>query len=132
VRSGFIDQCMIADFLSERGFDLVINLPERAAGTRAASSFVTQGYRTRRMAVEYSVPLITDIKCTKLLVEVRSRYIDISMLSVRSAEAYSIDKQPSLSSYLSLFGSTIVLWEKPGKITLSAFCASVSFTMKCG
>jgi len=61
---------MIADFLSEKGFDLVINLPARAAGTRAASSFVTQGYRTRRMAVEYSVPLITDIKCTKLLVEV--------------------------------------------------------------
>jgi len=63
---------MIADFLSEKGFDLVINLPARAAGTRAASSFVTQGYRTRRMAVEYSVPLITDIKCTKLLVEVCS------------------------------------------------------------
>ena len=62
---------MLADFLSERGFDLVINLPARSAGTRAASSFVTQGYRTRRMAVEYSVPLITDIKCTKLLVEVR-------------------------------------------------------------
>jgi len=70
VRSGSIQQCMLADFLSERGFDLVINLPARSAGTRAASSFVTQGYRTRRMAVEYSVPLITDIKCTKLLVEV--------------------------------------------------------------
>jgi len=72
MRSGSIQQCMIADFLSEKGFDLVINLPARAAGTRAASSFVTQGYRTRRMAVEYSVPLITDIKCTKLLVEVSS------------------------------------------------------------
>jgi len=71
MRSGSIQQCMIADFLSEEGFDVVINLPARAAGTRAASSFVTQGYRTRRMAVEYSVPLITDIKCTKLLVEVR-------------------------------------------------------------
>jgi len=70
VRSGSIQQCMIADFLSEKGFDLVINIPARDAGTRAASYFVTQGYRTRRMAVEYSVPLITDIKCTKMLVEV--------------------------------------------------------------
>jgi len=61
---------VIADFLSVKGFDLVINLPARAAGMRAASSFDTQGYRTRRMAVEYSVPLIMDIKCTKLLVEV--------------------------------------------------------------
>ena len=80
MRSGSIQQCMLADFLSERGFDLVINLPARSAGTRAASSFVTQGYRTRRMAVEYSVPLITDIKCTKLLVEV-SLYIGCGVLS---------------------------------------------------
>ena len=32
------------------------------------------GYRTRRMAVDYSVPLITDIKCAKLLVEVTSNF----------------------------------------------------------
>jgi len=51
-------------------FDLVINLPLRNAGSYRASSFVTQGYKTRRMAVDYSVPLITDVKCTKLFVEV--------------------------------------------------------------
>lgn len=33
------------------------------------SSFMTHGYRTRRLAVDYSIPLITDVKCTKLLVE---------------------------------------------------------------
>jgi len=65
-----IQQCTIAQLLADNHFSLVINLPFRNAGTRAASSFVTQGYRTRRMAVEYSVPLITDIKCTKLLIEV--------------------------------------------------------------
>ena len=32
---------------------------------------VTKGYITRRMAVEYSVPLVTDVKCAKLLVKVR-------------------------------------------------------------
>lgn len=31
---------------------------------------MTQGYKTRRMAVDYSVPLITDVKCTKLMIEV--------------------------------------------------------------
>ena len=30
---------------------------------------VFQGYKTRRMAVDYSVPLITDVKCAKLFVE---------------------------------------------------------------
>lgn len=31
---------------------------------------ITKGYLTRRMAIEYSVPLVTDIKCAKLLVKV--------------------------------------------------------------
>ena len=64
------EQRTIADYLSDHMFDLVINLPLRNNGTHRASSFVTQGYKTRRMAVDYSVPLITDVKCAKLFVEV--------------------------------------------------------------
>ncbi|KAK9731177.1 Amidohydrolase family [Popillia japonica] len=30
---------------------------------------MTHGYRTRRLAIDYSIPLVTDVKCTKLLVE---------------------------------------------------------------
>ncbi|XP_056008763.1 CAD protein-like isoform X3 [Ostrea edulis] len=63
------EQRTIADYLSDNMFDLVINLPLRNSGCYRASSFVTQGYKTRRMAVDYSVPLITDIKCSKLLIE---------------------------------------------------------------
>lgn len=67
---GGFQQRSIADYLSDNMFDLVINLPMRNGGSRAASTFLTQGYRTRRMAVDYAVPLITDVKCTKLLVQV--------------------------------------------------------------
>ncbi|XP_014278471.1 multifunctional protein r [Halyomorpha halys] len=63
----------LADFLARRDFDLVINLPMRIRGTRRVSSFLTYGYRTRRLAVEYSVPLVTDVKCAKLLVEAMLR-----------------------------------------------------------
>ncbi|XP_059141957.1 CAD protein-like isoform X2 [Physella acuta] len=63
------EQRTIADYLSDHMFDLVINLPLRYSGCHRASSFITQGYKTRRMAVDYSVPLITDVKCTKLFVE---------------------------------------------------------------
>ncbi|CAM1313628.1 CAD (predicted) [Pycnogonum litorale] len=59
----------IASYLSKREFDLVINLPMRNSGGRRVSSFMTHGYLTRRMAIDYSVPLITDVKCAKLLVE---------------------------------------------------------------
>lgn len=41
----------------------------RNGGARRVSSFMTHGYRTRRLAVDYSIPLVTDVKCTKLLVE---------------------------------------------------------------
>lgn len=59
----------IADYLSQKEFDLVINLPMHGSGARRVSSFMTQGYKTRRMAVDFAVPLITDVKCAKLLVE---------------------------------------------------------------
>ncbi|CAK9827158.1 CAD protein [Anthophora retusa] len=41
----------------------------RNGDARRVSNFMTHGYRTRRLAVDYSVPLITDVKCAKLLVE---------------------------------------------------------------
>lgn len=65
-------QRSIMNYLEENHFDLVINLSMRNSGGRRLSSFVTKGYRTRRMAVDYSVPLIIDIKCTKLFVQVES------------------------------------------------------------
>uniref|UniRef100_A0A0A9XYC9 CAD protein n=4 Tax=Lygus hesperus TaxID=30085 RepID=A0A0A9XYC9_LYGHE len=64
----------LADFLARKDFDLVINLPMRNRGARRVSSFMTYGYRTRRMAVDYSVPLVTDVKCAKLLVEALLKY----------------------------------------------------------
>lgn len=60
----------IADYLMANEFELVINLPLRSGGSRRVSSFMTQGYRTRRMAVDHSVPLITDVKCAKMFVQV--------------------------------------------------------------
>uniref|UniRef100_A0A8C2RFB8 Dihydroorotase n=1 Tax=Capra hircus TaxID=9925 RepID=A0A8C2RFB8_CAPHI len=62
-------QRSILEQLAEKNFELVINLSMRGAGGRRLSSFVTKGYRTRRLAADFSVPLIIDIKCTKLFVE---------------------------------------------------------------
>lgn len=57
----------ITDYLSQKMICLVINLPLRQHRTTPA---ITKGYLTRRMAVEYSVPLVTDVKCAKLLIKV--------------------------------------------------------------
>ncbi|KAF7990426.1 hypothetical protein HCN44_000231 [Aphidius gifuensis] len=56
----------LADFLSKKHFDLVINLPMRNGGARRVSNFMTHGYRTRRLAVDYSVPLVTDVKLPRM------------------------------------------------------------------
>ena len=58
----------IADYLTQKMICLVINLPLRQNRTTPA---ITKGYITRRMAIEYSVPLVTDVKCAKLLIKVR-------------------------------------------------------------
>ncbi|XP_011153146.1 CAD protein [Harpegnathos saltator] len=63
----------LADFLSQKLFDLVINLPMRNDSGRRVTKFMTHGYRTRRLTVDYSVPLITDVKCAKLLIEALRR-----------------------------------------------------------
>ncbi|XP_042898576.1 multifunctional protein CAD isoform X2 [Parasteatoda tepidariorum] len=56
-------KCII-DYLAQKEFDFVINLPMHSGGYTRAS----HGYQTRRMAVNYAIPLITDIKCAKLLI----------------------------------------------------------------
>lgn len=78
----------IMDYLAENHFDLVVNLSMNSGGRRL-SSFVTKGYRTRRMAIDYSVPLITDIKCTKLFVQVSCD--KLSLLTTQQNQVYSAD-----------------------------------------
>lgn len=56
----------IANCLIQKDIELVINLPMRGSGARRVS---TLGYRYRRFAVDYSIPLISDVKCAKVLVE---------------------------------------------------------------
>ena len=59
----------MTDYLSTQKFDLVINLPRNSAGGRRVSSFIpSYGHQARRMAIDYGIALITDVKCAKLLV----------------------------------------------------------------
>lgn len=61
----------ITDYLAQKEFDVVINLPIYSGGyPRVSHTYNTHGYNTRRMAVNYAIPLITDVKCAKLLIEV--------------------------------------------------------------
>lgn len=65
----------MAEYLSNKNFDFVINAPMMVSGASRVASFLTPGYRMRRLAVEHSVPLVTDVKCAKLLIEVYIYYL---------------------------------------------------------
>ncbi|XP_073671315.1 multifunctional protein CAD-like isoform X2 [Paramisgurnus dabryanus] len=62
-------QKYIVDYLQENHFDLVINVPMRKSGSRHRPSFIIIGYHTHQVAIDYTVPIITDIKCAKLFVQ---------------------------------------------------------------
>ncbi|KAI7869296.1 hypothetical protein BDF14DRAFT_1880163 [Spinellus fusiger] len=54
--------------LANNLIDLYINLPSRNRYRRPAS-YMSKGYRSRRMAVDYDIPLLTNVKCAKVFVE---------------------------------------------------------------
>jgi carbamoyl-phosphate synthase large subunit len=59
----------ILDYLAERKIDLVINVPMANKHTRM-SDIITDGYIIRRQAVEFNVPVITNLQLATALVEV--------------------------------------------------------------
>ncbi|KAL7076973.1 hypothetical protein ACQ4LE_003728 [Meloidogyne hapla] len=62
----------ITDFVAKKNIDFMINLPIRGSGTYRVSAYRTPGYKTRRMAIDNGIPLITDIKCAKLFIQALS------------------------------------------------------------
>ncbi|KAL0086645.1 hypothetical protein F4703DRAFT_1941887 [Phycomyces blakesleeanus] len=58
--------------LANNLIDLYINLPSRNRYRRPAS-YMSKGYRSRRMAVDYDIPLLTNVKCAKVFIEALAR-----------------------------------------------------------
>lgn len=65
---------------------MYINLPSKNHYRRPAS-YTSKGYRTRRLAVDFAVPLITNVKCAKLLIEglVRKMPLDVSPIDFKTS-----------------------------------------------
>ncbi|KAF2765236.1 bifunctional carbamoylphosphate synthetase/aspartate transcarbamylase [Teratosphaeria nubilosa] len=67
--------------LANNLIDLYINLPSSNKFRRPAN-YMSKGYRTRRMAVDYQTPLVTNVKIAKILVEAISRNYDMNISKV--------------------------------------------------
>eukprot|EP01113_Clastostelium_recurvatum_P033495 TRINITY_DN4424_c0_g1_i4.p1 TRINITY_DN4424_c0_g1~~TRINITY_DN4424_c0_g1_i4.p1 ORF type:complete len:2277 (-),score=593.99 TRINITY_DN4424_c0_g1_i4:57-6887(-) len=80
----------LTHYLMGNKIDLFINLPSSNKNKhRRPASFMSRGYLSRRMAVDFQVPLVTNIKCAKLFVDSLPWYMktsrDIQSWDMRSS-----------------------------------------------
>ncbi|RYP79616.1 hypothetical protein DL769_002855 [Monosporascus sp. CRB-8-3] len=68
----------LTQHLAKNTIDLYINLPSNNKYRRPAN-YMSKGYRTRRMAVDYQIPLVTNVKNAKILVEAIARHFDLDV-----------------------------------------------------
>lgn len=68
----------LSQHLANNMIDLYINLPSSNRYRRPAN-YMSKGYQTRRMAVDYQVPLVTNVKNAKILIEAISRHFDLEI-----------------------------------------------------
>lgn len=74
---------------------MYINLPSKNHYRRPAS-YASKGYRTRRMAVDFAVPLITNIKVAKLLVQALVRKMPLNVSTVDAKTSHITHIFPGL------------------------------------
>ncbi|EJD00418.1 carbamoyl-phosphate synth [Fomitiporia mediterranea MF3/22] len=85
----------LAEHLAKNLIDMYINLPSKNNYRRPAS-YTSKGYRTRRMAVDFAVPLLNNIKCAKLLAEALIRKSSQEVSSVDYKTSHEVHTFPGL------------------------------------
>ncbi|KAI0380070.1 carbamoyl-phosphate synth [Hypomontagnella monticulosa] len=95
----------LTQHLAKNMINLYINLPSSNKYRRPAN-YMSKGYQTRRMAVDYQIPLVTNVKNAKILIEAIARHFEL--------EISNRDYQTS--------HRTIVL---PGLINVAAFVPGI-------
>ncbi|KAI0482479.1 carbamoyl-phosphate synthase [Xylariaceae sp. FL0804] len=68
----------LTQHLAGNTIDLYINLPSNNKYRRPAN-YMSKGYQTRRMAVDYQIPLVTNVKNAKILVEAIARHFELEV-----------------------------------------------------
>ena len=90
----------LTSHLANNMIDLYINLPSNNRFRRPAN-YVSRGYQTRRMAVDYQTPLVTNVKNAKILIEALTRQYDLEVSKIDFQEFASApshaDEQSALT-----------------------------------
>lgn len=114
----------LTEHLANNMIDLYINLPS-ANRFRRPANYISQGYRSRRMAVDFAVPLVTNVKCAKMLIEALSLHIDLEVGPIDSQSSHSTVELPGLVALSSLIPGlgdecTAKFFEQSTKVALAS------------
>ncbi|PGH28791.1 protein pyrABCN [[Emmonsia] crescens] len=85
----------LTQHLANNLIDLYINLPSSNRFRRPAN-YMSKGYRTRRMAVDYQTPLVTNVKNAKILIEAMARHYPMNVTSIDCQTSYRAVTLPGL------------------------------------
>lgn len=103
----------VVDLLRRHQLDYFINIPS-ANQYRRLRSFESPGYQSRRASVEFAVPLLTNIKCAKLLVR---------CLDLLANHGGRVEAMP-LGAYDARYSARVITL--PGLVLLDSPLASVA------
>ncbi|KAG8799742.1 hypothetical protein FRC16_004468 [Serendipita sp. 398] len=98
LQEGDVDQkteYSLTQHLASNVIELYINLPSKNRYRRPAT-YSTKGYRTRRMAIDFDIPLITNVKCAKILAEALVRRMSLDVTEVDSKTSHTTHFFPGL------------------------------------
>jgi carbamoyl-phosphate synthase/aspartate carbamoyltransferase len=83
----------LTQHLANNMIDMFINLPSKNHYRRPAT-YASKGYRTRRLAVDFAVPLITNVKVAKLLIEALVRKFPLEVSSTDYKTSHTMHTFP--------------------------------------
>ncbi|CAK9436981.1 uncharacterized protein LODBEIA_P14670 [Lodderomyces beijingensis] len=108
----------LTQHLANNLIDLYVNLPSSNRFRRPAS-YMSKGYESRRMAVDYAIPLVTNVKNAKLLVEAMARNISLEVSNKDAQTSHGTAVLPGLINFSS-FATSLSDFEKTTKDSLAA------------
>ncbi|KAH6904964.1 aspartate carbamoyltransferase [Coprinopsis sp. MPI-PUGE-AT-0042] len=92
----------LTQHLANNLIDMYINLPSRNHYRRPAT-YASKGYQTRRMAVDFAIPLITNVKNAKMLAEalIRKMPLDVSNIDAKTShQTYTFPGLVNVSAFV--------------------------------
>jgi carbamoyl-phosphate synthase/aspartate carbamoyltransferase len=105
---------------------MYINLPSKNHYRRPAS-YTSKGYHTRRMAVDFAIPLITNVKNAKMLAEALVRKLSLDVSSVDSKYSHRTHTFPGLIN-IAAFIPGLVDDSRKDADRVTEACVSAGFT----